>query len=376
MRIYSGAATLIATAILLTPVWGAAEIPSAPRTPSYDAFGFAFASGGSVYAVARQGRSHQQDAGRLATFRFSGAGAAATFDPVASPFPGIAGLDNRNIAGGIDGDGCLITFWATRAAGSSWLRMLSMRSAPPGSHAACRPSLSDVPAGADVVFSPYGPMVTLPSGKRLQTVYGNSTTTPPHVRVVSSIDGATWVEEAEVDRGWDIRPTEAAMVRLDGEIDQTTRLLMVVRSYRTTPQGNAHSLRQYLSVNGGQNWMRFGEIPVTSSPQALVPWIAVLPGDRVAMVWADRGDLTLKASIAEWKDVITNPAAWPAPTVLYTSRLALLEPAQRSVGDFGYPSIAMRGPNPIVVFYDATLDPLASSLGEADTALYEVPLHE
>lgn len=357
--------------LALMPGAGSAS-PSAPRTPSYDAFGFAFASGDSVYAVARRGRSHQQDAGRLAMFR-SSAGGPAAFDPVAWPFGGVPGLDNRNVAGGIDGDGCLITFWAARAE-TTWLRMLAHRSAPPGSPAICRPSLSEVPAGGDVIFSPYGPMVTLPSGKRLQTVYGNSTTSPPRVRVVSSADGATWIDEAEVDGGWDIRPTEAAMVRLDGATDETTKLLMVVRSYQITPQGTAYALRQYVSMNGGKNWARFGKIPVTASPYSLVPWIAMLPGERVAMVWADRGDLTLKASIAPWIDVVTNPGAWPAPAVLYTSRLTALAPSQRSVGDFGYPSIAMRGSNPVVVFYDATLDPLAAALGVPDTALQEVPL--
>lgn len=340
--------------------------------PSYDAFGFAYVSWGRVEAIARRGIRHEGDSGYIATF---GEPAAGLMTGLQLPGPAPSGSqqhDNRNLAGGIDANGCLVASYAQRNLDGSWGDLLTVSLNTDRATSDCFDIVA-VPKGGDEVFSPYGPLVVLPSGRIMQTFYGWRYGRLSRVRAMFSQRGrVVWKDQAELDRSG---PTEAAAALVDGATDQTSTLIAVARMQWRTGGKTVHALRQYSSSNGGRTWTKMGEIPASASAGAVMPWIATYDKDRVALIWADRGDLTIKMSIAPWKSVLRNPRAWPRPQVVYRSALRGL--AHPNVFNFGYPSIVRTGSRPgdlSIVFYDAVVSGVGDAVRISDVALFRLPL--
>ena len=145
---------------------------------------------------------------------------------------------------------------------------------------------------------------------------------------------------------------------MSGATDDTAHLILIARSERTYRGKVQGRLIEFTSSDGGATWRRLGVIAHTSSHNEVIPWITRLRGNRLALVWADRGSLTIKVSIASGSSVFEHPSAWPPPKRIYRSRLLSVAPAQRNVYDFGYPSTTVTGSKDsdvMVAFNDSEL---------------------
>ncbi|GAC1424066.1 MAG: hypothetical protein NVSMB57_16410 [Actinomycetota bacterium] len=338
---------------MTAPAHGAISVD---RVPGYDAFGFIAHSGSSVFYIGRRGLKHSDDLGRIGYFEPTGFPTSLRNNYV--PLMGSGLNDSRNVAGGISPRGCLVSFYASKAQEGPWIDMWARSEPPPvGPDAACSQSDQPLPTGEDRAFSPYGPLITLPSGKMLQTFYGVSSNWTWRVRTMSATDSSRWEEESTIYQGKE-RITEAAGAFVGGATDETARLIVVARSERTYGGRVQGRLIEFTSSNGGATWRRVGVIAHTSSHHNVIPWLTRLRGNRVALVWADRGSLTMKVSIASSSAVFDRPSAWPHPKEIYRSNLLRIPAAQRNLFDFGYPSttiIGAKDSDVMVAFNDSEL---------------------
>jgi len=330
--------------------------------PTYNAFGFGVVQSGALVTIARSGVSHSGYApGRIDWFELRGGRVLAP-----QPFIDTA-HDDRDAAGGLTRTGALVVFYAhfdQRA--NRWAGMRYVRAAREGT------VMGTIPHGSLVSFSPYGPIVILPSGRLLQTFYGTDAANVTRIYTsLSNDDGRTWSPITPIEVSPPFRANEAAAVYLDGSSDARARLLMVARADGWSNGRRWFGLVQYSSSDGGRSWRRHGLISITRSARESIPWLATLGGGRVAMVWADRGTLTLKRSVTRSSEALAM--RWAEGQVVYRSRVP--DAPSPDIGDFGYPSIASYGPQDsrkAIVFND--IDP-ANSIGTmADVDLYAIPL--
>lgn len=299
--------------------------------PTYNAFGFGVVQSGSLVTIARNGVSHSGYAsGRIDWYELRNG-------RVLQPKQFIdTAHDDRDAAGGLTRTGALVVFYAHfDQQANRWAGMRYVRAAREGT------VMGQIPHGDLVSFSPYGPIVILPSGKLMQTFYG----TDAHLvtRIYTSFstdDGRTWSPITPIELWPSFRANEAAAVFLDGGSDGAARLLMVARADGYSRGKRWWGLVQYQSTDGGRSWRRQGLIRMTSSARESIPWLASLTSGRVAMVWADRGTLTLKRSVTRFDDAMAM--RWASPQTIYRSRVP--DSPHPDIGDFGYPSIASYGP--------------------------------
>lgn len=330
--------------------------------PTYNAFGFAVVQSGALVTVARAGVSHSGWApGRIDWNERRG---AANMKP--REFIDTA-HDDRDAAGGLTRSGALMVFYAHfDQAANRWAGMRYVRAARE------RTTMGRIDHGSLVSFSPYGPLVILPSGRLMQTFYGTDGHGVTRIYIsFSGDDGLTWSPITTIDAAPPFRANEAAAVYLDGGSDATARLIMVARADGFTRGKRWVGLVQYLSTNGGRSWRRQGLIPSTRSSRESIPWVATLTGGRVAMVWADRGTMTLKRSITRFDDAAAM--RWASAQIIYRSRVP--DSPHPDIGDFGYPSIASYGPDDsrkALVFND--INPAGSVGRMADVDLYVLSL--
>src|SRR5712692_10226036 len=172
-------------------------------------------------------------------------------------------------------------FWAERSVNGIWTNLMGESLfAVPGAGVPHSPDAVSrqyvLPTGGDVAFSAYGPLVTLPSGRIMQTAYGIAADGSSRIRVLMYDNWAdSWTEKVVVD-SHSFRPTEAAVVSLGGKSDAVARLLMVARTEYVMNGSLRGALRQYVSDNGGKTWIDRGEIPASVSSGQVMPWIARL----------------------------------------------------------------------------------------------------
>lgn len=329
--------------------------------PTYNAFGFSVVQRGTLVSITRNGVTHSgQFPGQLEWLELHGneRSKPRTFVNTAH--------DDRDAAGGLTRSGALMVFWAHfDIQANRWAGMRYVRAAREGTTA------GEISTGSLISYSPYGPLVVLPSGRLMQTFYGTDGRVDRIYTSFSNDDGRTWSPIAPIDLSPPFRANEAAAVYLDGRTDGTSRLLMIARADGYVGWKRWYGLVQYSSTDGGRTWRRQGVISVTKSRLESVPWLATLTGGRVAMVWADRGTLTLKRSITRFNDALAM--RWNAGAVMYRSKV----PASRypNVGDFGYPSVASYGPDDtrkVIVFNDVNPD---GCIGyQVDVDVYALPL--
>lgn len=329
--------------------------------PTYNAFGFAVVQKGALVTVARNGLTHSGRApGRLEwlELRDGRRSKPRSFANTAH--------DDRDAAGGPTRSGALMVFWAHFDIDANrWAGMRYVRAARDGSVEGV------IATGSLVSYSPYGPLVVLPSGRLMQTFYGTDGRVDRIYTAFSGDDGRTWSPLQPIDLRPSFRANEAAAVYLDGRTDDRARLLMVARADGWQQGRHWYGLVQYASGDGGQTWKRQGLIAVTRSGRESVPWLASLTGGRVALVWADRTTLTLKRSITRFGDALAM--RWRPGIVMYRSKVPLSP--HPNVGDFGYPSIAAYGPadtQRVIVFNDVNPDGCVGYLVDVD--VYALPL--
>lgn len=386
---------LLALLGLLAPGLTAGDGRASPRSVpqgvpmpamSYDGAGFTVSVGGRIVTIARQGSRHADDpSGRIAAYTFT--------DGVMDwpPFAVIdTELDDRNPAGGTTRSGALIVFYARAITKTSWV---DLRAARIDGDQIIE---TTIPTGSDSGFSPYGPLVVLPSGKLMQTVYGRGVEdgrTYYRVRAFfSTDDGRTWPEERVIWKTDTEMPNETAAIFVDGTTDAGSRLMAFASSARRLNDQWVHYVMQIVSTDGGRTWRRLGWVSGISD-RGMVPWAANIGGGRLALVTVDRRDYTINVAMAGGRTVFDKPAWWPRGRAIYRSTFMTTERVNaegigqtKNWSDFGYPSIVSLGPkdyHKFVVFYDSRTG--TSGISPADvpadtdlilTRLFARPLDE
>ena len=117
--------------------------------------------------------------------------------------------------------------FVARYDGVNWIDMRALRSADDAQ------TFSDIgaalPTNGCPTFSPYGPMVELPSGRLLQTFYGGGSASHK-VWVSESVDdGLTWTYKADIYRG-PLRVNETSVAWISGSDDASSTLVAVSRN--------------------------------------------------------------------------------------------------------------------------------------------------
>src|SRR6185436_10564316 len=139
-----------------------------PNPNRYQGFGFAFRipSTGKLVAIQRQGAAHEGGSiGEVRQWESTDRGATwtnrMTYD---------SEYDDRNVGGGVASKTGTVLAFLARYDGVHWIDMRALRSEDDAQ------TFTDVgaalPTNGCAAFSPYGPLVELPSGSLLQTFYG------------------------------------------------------------------------------------------------------------------------------------------------------------------------------------------------------------
>ncbi|MHB8511177.1 MAG: exo-alpha-sialidase [Actinomycetota bacterium] len=322
--------------------------------PWYHSFGFGVVQDRKLLAVARSGTAHSGSPGEIELYGLNGHTRLEPM-PLASDQ-----YDDRNSAGGLTASGALVTFYARfDITQNRWDSLGFVRTTKDGS------TFGDIPHGSNVVFSPYGPLVVLPSGKLLQTFYGSDGKVW-HIYISSSTDdGRSWSDLTPIDRHPPFIAQEASATYLDGATDESSRILLVARAMGGDSSHHWRALVEYLSSDGGASWERIGRVDITRSRSEVIPWIGTLSHGRVVAVWADRGTMSLKRSVSTFPNAIAGK--WSDPVELYKSKVP--ESPWPNIGDFGYPSIVSFGPSDTqrsIVFSDVTPAECADGMSEVD----------
>lgn len=335
------------------------KLPCTP--PTYNAFGFGYVENGRLHAIARAGLRHAGESGSIDLYTYTPGGSPSAPEIFADTHE-----DDRDAAGGFSRSGALIVFYGrfdaprNRWAGVGYRRKHGT-DVTEGS----------ISLGSNQLYSPYGPLVQLPSGKLMQTLYGHDGARWRIYTTFSTDDGRTWSAIKPVDVSPPYQANEAAAVLVGGTSDATASIVMVARAYKTWGKNPWYGLVQYISRDGGSSWMRLGPIDKTKTTMDVIPWVMRLDASRIALVWADRGKMTIRRSVTAITDALKG--WWYQPTTIYRSRVPLSRKPNR--GDFGYPSIVSYGPKDsqkAVVFNDA--DPAGFGGSFSDVDLYVLPL--
>jgi len=283
------------------------------------------ADDGDVIEVFRRGTQHDvETAGKISKAVWNG----ATWTQ--SDIVDSASYDDRNAAGGIASTGTILLFYGRYdVGGGAWFDMRCMRSTNDGD------TFTDIGTAmsdrSQTVFSPYGPLVELPSGKLMQTFYGNDGTNYLIWVSFSDDDGATWGNEVNISSSAALFHTECAAAYVSGATDGAAKIILVARF-------NNSFMAQYSSSNGGATWASDGLIPFSQgSGTDTQPWLYKY-GDHIILVYADRTDKQIKFSARRIDSTITDVSAWQAPVPLVP-----MDGNTTTIAEFGSPAVIEYG---------------------------------
>ena len=299
--------------------------PSSRKWLSYDpaayqAFGIAFRipSTGKLLAIQRQGTAHVGGSGgEVRTWESTDRGSTWT-----SRLAYDSQYDDRNVAGGrVPNTGSILVFFA-RYDGVNWIDMRALRSTDDGE--TFIDTGAPLPTNGCPTFSPYGPMIELPSGRLLQTFYGFGSANYK-VWVSESVDdGRTWTYKADIYRG-PLQMNETSLAWISGSDDASSALVAVSRN-----DGGA-GLFQFLSTDGGSTWTSQGLIP-DGDTLDLSPWLYRTSGGTLVLAWHERTGFTFPIRVAAASAVAAGPANWGAKQVTYRA-------VTNVMGASGYPAL-------------------------------------
>jgi hypothetical protein len=287
---------------------------------AYQGFGIAFRipRTGKLVAMQRQGAAHEGGRiGEVRQWESDDRGATwtnrLTYD---SPY------DDRNVAGGLASKTGSILAFIARYDGAQWIDMRVLRSVDDAQ------TFTDIGAlptnGCSDGFSPYGPLVELPSGRLLQTFYGGVGKTH-RVWVSESVDdGLTWKHKGDIYSG-PLRVNETSAVWISGSDDATSTLVAVSRN-----EGGA-GLLQFVSRDGGSTWTSQGLIP-GGNRSDVTPWLHRLSDGTVVNAWHERSWFTFNIRTGLADEVAASPSNWGPVQGTYRA-------VSQVVGDSGYPAL-------------------------------------
>ena len=290
---------------------------------AYQAFGIAFRipSTGKLVAIQRQGTTHAGSAGEVRQWESTDRGATWTSRSIYD-----SQYDDRNVAGGrASRTGSILAFLARHDGVDwrvNWIDMRALRSTDDGE------TFLDVgaplPTNGCSVFSPYGPMIELPSGRLLQTFYGGGCANFK-VWVSESVDdGQTWTYKADIYRG-NFLMNETSLAWISGSDDASSTLVAVSRN------DGGGGLFQSISTDGGSTWSSQGLIP-DGDTLDLSPWLYRTSGGMLVLAWHERTAFTFLVRVAPATAVAEGPGNWGAKQVTYRA-------VTRVIGESGYPSL-------------------------------------
>lgn len=285
----------------------------------YQGFGIAFRipTTGKLVAIQRQGMGHVGGPiGEIRQWESTDRGVtwtnSLTYD---SP------LDDRNVGGGLAPKTGTILVFLVRYDGTYFRDMRALRSVDDAQ------SFTDIgaplPTNGCWGFSPYGPLVEMPSGRLLQTFYGCDDIYK--VWVSESVDdGLTWTHKADIYRG-PLRVNETSLVWISGADDATSTLMAVARNE------SGGGLLQFVSRDGGDTWTNQGLIPGGHLTD-VSPWLHRLSDGTIVNAWHERSWFGFNIRIGRAEDVAASPANWGPALSTYRATTQI-------VGDSGYPAL-------------------------------------
>jgi hypothetical protein len=286
----------------------------------YQAFGIAFRipSTGKLVAIQRQGVAHVGGSlGEVRQWESADRGATwtnrLTYD---------SQYDDRGVGGGLASKSGTIAIFFSRYDGANWIDMRALRSVDDAQ------TFDDIgtplPTNGCSLFLPYGPILELPSGRLLQTFYGQIGTTKK-VWVSESIDdGLTWTYKADIYNGV-LQVNETSLAWISGSDDETSNLVAVSRN------DGGSGLLQFVSTDGGDTWTSQGLIPGGAGTD-VSPWLYRLSDGTLVNAWHERSWFTFRIRMALASEVAESPSNWGPMQVTYQA-------ATRVVGDSGYPAL-------------------------------------
>ena len=287
-------------------------------TNYYDHFGVGMAFEGDALAwVGNRRRQHTGDRGAIYVWRTTNNGDTWSINPIYRH----PTLDSVDASGGVSSVGTgIIWFYLFDPVTNTSHGMQAWRSTDD----ALTWELADTNTPAEAIYSPYGGLVELPSGRLLQSFYGWTGTTYRVWTLASDDDGLTWGNETTIvqSSASTYRPTEISIAYIDGTTDATARLIAVARN-------NSGTMHQYKSLNGGAAWQDMGTISIaTAGANDVSPWLFVDDG-MLNMLWLDRTAARLKWARMDACVAFTTPAWALVATTAYGG-----------IGtDAGYPSV-------------------------------------
>ena len=291
-----------------------------PNPNGYQGFGIAFRvpTTGKLVAIQRQGAAHVSGLiGEIRQWESTDRGATwtnrSTFD---SPY------DDRNVGGGLaPKTGTILAFFA-RYDGTHFIDMRALRSVDNAQ------TFEDIgaalPTNGTWGFSPYGPLVELPSGRLLQTFYGGDGITNKVWVSESDDDGLTWTYKANIYAG-PLRVNETSAAWVSGADDATSTLIAISRN------DLGSGLLQFVSRDGGNTWTNQGLIPGGNRTD-VSPWLYKLSDGTLVNAWHEREWFAFSIRMGPAGDVAMSPSNWGRvhPTYQATAKV---------FGDSGYPSV-------------------------------------
>lgn len=286
---------------------------------AYQAFGIAFRipTTGKLVAIQRQGVAHVGgSAGEVRQWDSTDRGATWTNRLMYD-----SQYDDRNVGGGVASKTGTVLAFIARFDGSRWIDMRALRSVDDAE------TFSDIgtpmPTNGCRGFSPYGPLVELPSGRLLQTFYGCDG--PYKVWVSESVDdGLTWTHKSDIYIGAPF-VSETSAVWISGSDDSTSTLVAIARNERGT------GLLQFVSRDGGNTWASQGVIPGGHLTD-ISPWLLRLSDGTIVNAWHERSWFGFNVRTGRAEEVAASPSNWGPALGTYRA-------ITQVIGDSGYPAL-------------------------------------
>lgn len=290
---------------------------------TFDAFGILVQSlSNKIFMIYREGAGHVSNDGKIVMRSSTDGG--KTFSSRTIIHQEVAGIDCRNIAGGVTASGRIIIFFLKQNNSVPTFYSQGIMYSDDDAVTWSTYAPQTYPAGSSG-GSPYGNMITI-AGGRVAIPYYSVLSDGSFATYLKFSDdnGSTWGGDVLVGSDLTNGFNEASYAYLDGGV-----IVCVSRKKDTL------LLRQFISLDNGQTWTSQGDIP-SSNASNVAPWLNVYTessGEKyVALFTSLRGvPQGVNGVVASKTAIITGSTGWLSETrqVLTTSINS----------DSGYPSV-------------------------------------